>query len=200
MHIKTFALLFFALLAAGSKAQNTASFTVSQPPQFQVDAGADLVFEPGITLQALAMGGTSTYGFQWSPAQYLDDPASPTPQVQDILVPTLFTVQVTDVGLGCTLTDDVLVDFTSGLSGISGMGLSIHPNPTDGLVRIQGPVAVERVVLRSVNGMLAMEQVGTAMRELVLDVSTLPAAVYFMTIEFVDGRVQTQKLCTTSAH
>lgn len=200
MHCKFLLQLGVAVLPLSSIAQYTATFAVVQPPQFQVDAGADMVFEPGLTLQASATGGTSTYGYQWSPAQYLNDPSSATPQVQGILVPTLFTVQVTDVGLGCTLTDDVLVDYTTGISGISGTGLSVHPNPTDGLVRIQGPVAVERVMLRTANGVLAMEQMGTPLRDLVLDVSTLPAAVYFMTIEFVDGRSLTQKLCTTSAH
>jgi len=96
--------------------------------------------------------------------------------------------------------DDVFVDYTTGLAGVEEQELSVFPNPTDGLVRIQGPVAVERVMLRSPNGALVLEQSGTAMREVVMDVSTLPAAMYFMTIMFVDGSSQTHKLCTTSAH
>ncbi len=197
---RTIVLMALAGLAVDSKAQLVATFTVMQPPQFQVDAGADQVYEPGLTLQASATGGTSNYSYLWSPAEFVDDPASPTPQVQDLAGPMLFTVQVTDAGLGCTLVDDVFVDYTTGLAGVEEQELSVFPNPTDGLVRIQGPVAVERVMLRSPNGALVMEQVGTAMRNVVMDVSALPAALYFMTIAFVDGSSQTQKLCTTSAH
>ena len=197
---RTIVLMTLACLAAACTAQTVATFTVVQPPQFQVNAGADQVYEPGLTLQAAATGGTSTYSYLWSPAEFVDDATSPTPQVQDLVGPTLFTVQVTDAGLGCTLLDDVFVDYTTGVGGLGEQALSVFPNPTAGLVRIQGPVAVERVMLRSPNGALVMEQVGTAMRDLVMDVSALPAALYFMTIRFVDGSSQTHKLCTTSAH
>lgn len=197
---KSMALIALAFLAAGSKAQFVATFTVVQPPPFRVDVGEDQLYEPGLTLQAIATGGTGTFDYLWSPAQYLDDPTSPTPAVQGILGSTLFTVQVTDVGLGCTLTDDVYVYSTTGMSKVGDGALAVYPNPSDGLVRIQAPVAVQRVHLCSPSGALALEYLGLPMRELVMDVSALPAGVYFMTIEFIDGRSNTHKLCATSAH
>lgn len=200
MLYRSIVLITLAGLAAEATAQIVATFTVVQPPQFLVDAGEDQVYEPSLTLQASAMGGTSNYSYLWSPAQFVDDPASPTPQVQGLLGPTLFTLQVTDAGVGCTLVDEVFVDHTTGVVGVGDQALSIFPNPTDGLVRIQGPVAVEHVMLRSPKGVLVLEQSGTAMRDVVMDVSTLPPAVYFLSILFVDGSSQTHKLCTTSAH
>ncbi|MEZ4791558.1 MAG: T9SS type A sorting domain-containing protein [Flavobacteriales bacterium] len=196
---RSIVLIALAGLAAGSKAQLVATFTVVQPLQFEVDAGEDQVYEPGLTLQAAAVGGTSTYSYLWSPAAFVDDATSQTPLVLGLLGPTLFTVQVTDAGLGCTLVDQVFVDYTTDVSEVEAQALSIFPNPTDGLVRIQGSVAVEQVMLHSPNGVLMLDQYGMMMRDVVVDVSTLPTAVYFMTILFVDGRSQTHKLCTTSA-
>jgi hypothetical protein len=187
-------------LAVNAHAQIVALFTVDQPPQFTVDAGEDVAYMPGITLQASAVGGTGIYSYLWAPSQYLDDPTSPTPEVQGILGSTLFTVQVTDYGLGCTLTDEVQVDFTTGIPGFGIEALAVFPNPSDGLVRIQAPAAVQRVQLRSLSGALVMEYGGMAMRELVMDVSAIPAGVYFMIIEFIDGRSHTHKLCATTVH
>ncbi len=187
-------------LATVGHAQTVAFFAVDQPPRFLVDAGDDLAYVPGVTLQVMATGGSSTYAYLWTPAEYLDDPNSPMPMVQGIVGSTLFTVQVTDLGLGCTLTDEVQVDFTTGIPSAGDGLLNVFPNPTDGPVRIQAPVAVQRVQLRSLNGVLAMEYNGISMRELVLDISVLSAGVYFMTVDLIDGRHHTHKLCTTIGH
>ncbi len=195
-----FSVLGLAALAFAGQAQVVALFAVNQPPQFQVDAGSDLDYTPGLTLQVSATGGTSSYSYLWAPAQYLDDPTSPTPEVLGLPGATLFSVQVTDLGLGCTLTDEVQVDFTLGARPIEGGSLAVFPNPSNGLVRIQAPIAVQVVQLRSSNGMLAMEEGGRATRDLVMDVFKLPAGVYFMTIRLIDGRSYMQKLCTTYAH
>jgi hypothetical protein len=196
----TSALILLTGLALTGQAQTVALFMVDQPPQFIVDAGDDLVFEPGLSLQVAATGGSGTYTYLWSPEQFLDDPTYPTPQVLGLFGVTMFTVQVTDVGSGCTLADEVLVDYSTGMSGADGGALNVYPNPTDGSVRIHSPTAIQHVQLRAPNGALAMEQPGGAMRSLVMDVSALPAGVYFMTISFPDGRSETHKLCTTSAH
>ncbi|MBK8500291.1 MAG: T9SS type A sorting domain-containing protein [Flavobacteriales bacterium] len=196
----TTALIFLTGLAAAGQAQTVALFTVDQPPQFQVDAGDDLVYEPGLTLQMVATGGTSTYTYLWSPSQFLDDPTAAAPQVQGLFSTTLFTVQVTDPGLDCTLTDEVLVDFATGMFGTGDGVLDVFPNPTDGPVRIHATGAILRVQLRAPNGALVTELSGMAMRDVVMDVSALPAGVYFMTVSFTAGRSHTYKLCTTSAH
>ena len=194
--------LFLALasLASASQAQTVALFAVNQPPQFQVDAGDDLTYEPGLTLQASATGGTSTYTYLWSPPEFLDDPASPTPMVQGLFGPTLFTLQVTDMGTGCALTDEVLVDAIAGISGAGDGALAVFPNPSDGWVRIVAPVSVQRVVLRTPNGALALDRRSMPTRVLALDLSSLSSGLYFMTIELVDGRSNTRILCATSAH
>jgi hypothetical protein len=196
----TTALIWLTWLAVAGQAQTVGLFSVNQPPQFQVDAGEDLAYLPGLTLQASATGGTSTYGYLWSPAQYLDNPNSPAPVVQDLLASTTFTVQVTDLGLGCVLTDEVFVDYSVGIPSALDAALKLSPNPSGGLVRIQAPTAVERIVIHSPKGALVMEHRGMPSRDLALDVSTLPAGVYFMRIELVDGRSNTQRLCTTSVH
>ena len=197
---RTIVLMALAGLAAEATAQTVATFTVVQPPQFQVDAGDDLAYLPGLTLQAAATGGTSTYGYLWSPPQYLDNPNSPAPMVQDLLTSTNFTVQVTDLGLGCVLTDEVFVDFGMGIPSAVDAALIVSPNPSGGLVRIQAPAAMEHVVIHSPKGAVVMEHRGMTSLDLELDVSTLPAGVYFMTIELVDGRRNTKRLCTTSAY
>lgn len=73
-------------------------------------AGPDRVsacFAP-VTLEgaATAGNGAAGYGFAWTPAASLDDPASPTPSTN---VPGTYRLTVTDLANGCTDTDDVVV-------------------------------------------------------------------------------------------
>jgi hypothetical protein len=195
------AVVTFALLAGGAaQAQIVATFSVDQPPKFEVDAGDDLAYTPGLTLQVVATGGTGSYSYLWAPPELLDDPSSATPEVVGIMGTTLFTVQVTDLGLGCTLLDEVQVDLTTGMPEVGDGALAVFPNPTDGLVHIQAPVAVQRVQLRALSGALAVEYTGMAMHKLVMDISMLPAGIYCVTIELPDGLTHTRKLCVTTAH
>jgi hypothetical protein len=92
------------------------------------------------------------------------------------------------------------VDFSTGIAGLGNGEFSMFPNPTNGLVRILGPAALQFVQVSAPNGTRVMEWSGVAARDLVLDVSCLPAGVYFVTIAFTDGRTRTHKLCATTAN
>lgn len=192
----------FSILAGVSmstEAQTVALFAVSQPPPFHIDVGDDLTFVPGLTLEVLVTGGTGDYSYLWGPPEFLDDPSSQTPAVLGLVGTTLFTVQVTDIGLGCVLTDELLVDAGIGMSEAVEQAFMLYPNPSKDFVRIRGPVGLRRVRLNSLSGALILEQSELTSRELVLDLTSVPAGVYFLTIELASGRNSTHKLCRTSA-
>jgi hypothetical protein len=59
-----------------------------------------------------ALGGTSPYGYQWSPVNGLNASNVANPVVSNLSTATVYTVTVTDAN-NCTATDDVLVSVSS---------------------------------------------------------------------------------------
>lgn len=60
--------------------------------------------------------------------------------------------------------------------------ISLYPNPTSGLVRIESEVPVESWMLRSMHGQVVAKGVGG-----VVELGELPAGVYLMEVELVNG-------------
>ncbi len=196
--MKTIGILAAFAMAQLVDAQLIVPFAVNQPPEFQVDAGADVQYSDGMTLQASALGGTANYSYQWSPAQFLSDSNSANPTVSGLFGSTIFTVVATDLGLGCSLSDQVQVFYFAGIDEFSAHGAVVFPNPSSGNVHVRSVAGIRFVQLFSTSGSMLMMEHGAYSTELTLDVSAVPAGVYFMSVELADGRSNQVKLCVTN--
>lgn len=188
------------VLAIPARSQMVFTFALDQPARFLVDAGEDVTYFPGLTLEASVIGGTGVHTFSWTPAEFLDDPTSATPQVVELPGGSTFSVEVTDIGLGCAITDEVHVDLATGVPVLGSAHIWVHPNPTDGLVRLRSGVARQRIQLRSSSGALVLEHPGTAVLEQVIDLSAVPSGFYILKVELADGSFYTSKLCVSDPH
>ena len=153
-----------SLLAAGSlwcataATQNVVEFSVTQPPQFVVDAGSDQTYA-GVPLVLgggpTAIGGGGWYGYQWSPEEFLSDPTISNPTAAGLTEETVFTVEVWDAVNNCIKVDQVVVDLLStGVDLSVRVGLKIFPNPSNGMVNIQCHQPIRWISLRSLSGQL----------------------------------------------
>jgi hypothetical protein len=115
--------------------QTLLTFTVSQPPPLQADAGKDTIVKQNHPIQIggspAANGGTSTYTYLWTPATGLNNAtiANPTATLHDS---TTFNLKVTD-SRGCTSYDDITIRVDTNTTGIDypnrQISMSLYPNP-----------------------------------------------------------------------
>lgn len=76
--------------------------------------------------------------------------------------------------------------------GTSDIGLndfSVYPNPVKDLLTIKSNDSVKNVKIYSIDGKKVAEESSTS-----VDMSKYPKGIYMMTIQFVDGRLSTQKI------
>lgn len=111
----------------------TADITVVVNPLPTVTTSADVTIAAGETTPLSATGGGT---YSWSPTTGLDDPTSATPNASPVTT-TTYTVTVTD-GNSCENTSEVTVtiDGHVGIGEQTGQFLTIHPNPSNGVVNI----------------------------------------------------------------
>jgi len=108
------------LTDTGTGCTSTDDITVNVLTLPTVDAGPDLYVCPGFDVQ---LQGSGTGNFSWSPAAYLDNASSATPQATPPST-TLFTLTVTD-GFGCQNTDAMTVDVNDDPQVDAGSDLTI---------------------------------------------------------------------------
>lgn len=184
--------------------QTVALFTLDQPPLFVLDGGDDQNYT-GNTLQLggqpTATGGGGDYIYSWEPADLLDDPSAPNPQLEVLDAETEFTLTVTDLLTGCVKTDVVLVtvDVGSGITDPASIELQIFPNPARNSIRVVGQERIGSITLRSLAGQEVLLAAYPSSREAVLDITALSDGIYFLTITTANGRIISHKLCKAAS-
>jgi hypothetical protein len=137
---------------AGYSQSHTIHFNFTAPPIPVVDAGKDTMayaWNP-FTFYATVTGGTPPYTYLWQPGTFLNDSTvlNPTASFQHV-GPIVYTLTVIDSN-GCSASDQITIHPI--VNSIDETGVTtprIHPNPTSGLVYIQGlpqsasPIRVE---------------------------------------------------------
>jgi hypothetical protein len=191
-------------LAMVGHAQTVAIFTVSQPPQFLVDAGEDLIYsgEP-LILGGLptATGGGGMYTYVWQPAAFLDDPTAPNPVLSGLAATTVFTVTVTDVVSGCMKSGEVeVVPFGFiGVNEIDAKWCLIHPNPATTEAWVEAKELMASITMRSLTGQEVLPTSYPASTYAHLDLSTVPDGMFVLTVSLVSGQNINYKLCKASS-
>ena len=136
-------ILMVIFLLAGLRvgAQSTLHFSIQQPPTLIADAGEDITVSHGDTVRlggnSSAAGGRGEYTYRWTPSSGLDSTDAANPSAFPDTT-TTYTLTVVDAG-GCATTASVTVTVGS-LSAVKDggddFGLSIFPNPSDGIFSI----------------------------------------------------------------
>jgi len=106
-----------------------------------------------------------------------------------------YTVTVTNAA-GCTATS---ATYTHGMSGIDESvwsGLSVFPNPTNGVLNIQLPATATGwgATLLNVDGRTLKNITSTHGNLQTLDLGGLPAGIYWLRIQAPDGNLKTVKI------
>jgi len=208
MKFKNFLLLFAALFAKASLAQNTIFVNINQPDQLFANAGNDVTICIGDTVELggspSAINGSGTYSYFWSPNIRLSSTNTANPKAYPVNS-TTYTLVVTD-GNSCTdlravtITIDQCV--STNLKEIEAK-LKIYPNPAKDLINIelddfaQDNLDLEiiditgRIVLKESLKMTNKKHLKT------IDSSQFPAGLYFINIKgegyFINNKIIVNK-------
>lgn len=182
-------------------AQNIALFTVDQPAQFVVDAGADQDYMVGLVIGGVptATGGGANYTFSWEPASSVSDPTLANPTVISLSGDQTFTVTVTDVASGCVKTDEVLVEINNAISRTELSETQLFPNPTSGMIQLASSEIMEQVSIRSISGSTLLQIDKLLSKQTTIDLTRFSEGFYFVDVTFSNGHTQTFKLCRASS-
>lgn len=191
---------FAICVASYTQAQTTLQFQIDQPAApLQINAGEDQVFEGTNPVvlggQPTAFGANGNYTYLWSPAEFLDDPTAPNPEVIGLTVATTFTVIVTAEGALCDKTDEVFVDFTSGVLSRASSELHVFPNPFTDQVRFESSSTALSVQVYDIAGNRVLSQHASGTTNGLIDTSVLESGLYFFGFVFMNGEQKTLRLC-----
>ncbi len=97
------------------------------------------------------------------------------------------TAQQTDVTYGSVFcesaaSDTILAGFPTGVSGISGIRVSLYPNPAGNTLNIRSNIRVSEVSLMSSQGVVVLQSTFKDDREIRLNTSALTPGIYFVRI------------------
>jgi Secretion system C-terminal sorting domain len=130
-----------ALPALPLVAQQTFTIASNLPPVFQAGTGVTEVFPQNtfvpfdLAPNTFASGGSGSYTYSWSPTLGLSSPTVPSPMVtfSNLAAQGQYVLTVMD-GNGCTITDTVLVNFSTGIKDGHAWALEVKlfPNPSAG--------------------------------------------------------------------
>lgn len=164
---------------------HTLTFTCTVPPLPVANAGADTLVQCSLpfVLKGLASGGTAPYTVYWQPGNFLNDSTLLQPTAT-IAAQTSFTLNISDSN-GCKVSDQVVIGCsTIGVDELIADAIRLIPNPSGGQFLLTGIPVTEtplRVTCQSLQGSLLAEQwLSPGQREILLDLSFLPAGAYHL--------------------
>ncbi|MBQ3709587.1 MAG: carboxypeptidase regulatory-like domain-containing protein [Bacteroidales bacterium] len=150
------------------------------------------VIEEGTSSQLVATvtGGDGEYTYLWEPAETLDNPNISNPVATPTEPETVYKVTITD-GQGTVASGEVTVSISNWALGESNLdNLKVYPNPTKGVIRIEGISTPTTYRLFNSTGQIILE--GLAEGDLRIE-PKLSTGVYFMELSNSLG-VSTRKI------
>lgn len=126
--------------------------------------------------------GAAPYSYVWAPG-------GETTQSIGGLLPGCYTVTITDAN-GQTGTQSTCVTFSTKLSEPDTMeGLSVYPNPNNGLFNVASKSKIESLTITVINpiGQTVMTETAKNTSQLSLDLSRLSKGVYYLRASTGDG-------------
>ena len=141
-------------------------------------------------LKVTVSGGDGDYSYQWEPAETLDNPNIDNPLATPVEPVTVYKVTVTD-GQGSVESGEVTVTILNWAVNENGLDyLKVYPNPTQGVIHIQGIQSTTGYRLFNSTGQVILQ--GVAEGDLRIE-PNLSKGVYFMELSNSLG-VSTRKI------
>ena len=141
-------------------------------------------------LKVTVSGGDGDYSYQWEPAETLDNPNIDNPLATPVEPVTVYKVTVTD-GQGSVESGEVTVTILNWAVNENGLDyLKVYPNPTQGVIHIQGIQSTTGYRLFNSTGQVILK--GVAEGDLRIE-PNLSKGVYFMELSNSLG-VSTRKI------
>ncbi len=135
------------------------------------------------TATANPSGGTPPYTYSWNPTGQATQTATG-------LTPGTYTVTITDKN-GCTRTATANVTSTGIAKNISNNNISVYPNPASSIITIKGVPSGSAFTISITNilGQVLFDDRNLTAKgsEKQLDVTSLPAGVYMISISSAEG-------------
>ena len=169
---------------------NTATYTLTNATGCDSVVTLDLtintidisVIEDGVTLTANLDGAS----YQWIDCNDNNNPiAGETNQSYTATTDGSYAVIVDDGN--CVGTSICYAVIGVDAEAIKETAVNIYPNPTNGIVFVQGE-GIEKIVVTDVNGRV-IKQVDTSQQQVTLDLTGNVQGIYFVNIETKNGRI-----------
>ena len=137
------------------------------------------------------------YDYQW----FIDDVAYPndteTPWIlyKDGLPNGMITCAVTNVGIECTSVSNGIFWNPLGIGDNEFESISIYPNPTNGLLNINGlnPITANSISIFNSVGMM-VKSIEVTTESIKMDIGDLPNGIYILRVQNEVGLVSTYKI------
>jgi hypothetical protein len=126
----------------------TSSYTINEPAAINLsEVHTDEMTGSDATIDLTVFGGTPSYVVAWT------GPAGFTASTEDLsgLIAGTYDVTVTDAN-GCTQTLQVVISSHVSISSVQLSGISVYPNPTTGIVQVNGSFDNASIVVRDALG------------------------------------------------
>ena len=164
--------------------------TSYEPLNVSVIAEPSTIQEGASTqLKATVTGGDGEYTYQWEPAETLDNPNIDNPVATPTESVTVYRVTVTD-GQGSVESGEVTVTILNWAVNENLDQLKVYPNPTKGVLRIEGVQGTTSYKLFNSTGQVILQ--GVTDNDLRIE-PNLSTGVYFMELSNSLG-VSTRKI------
>lgn len=137
---------------------------------------------PNGSAQVIVSCGAGPYSYVWSPG-------GATTQSVSGLLPGCYTVTVTDANLN-SVSSEACVSFTTKLEEISvAGGLSIYPNPSNGIFNLLSETSLEKLDITVINplGQTVIQESLKNTKQTFIDLSKLSKGIYYAKVTTDSG-------------
>jgi hypothetical protein len=107
-------------------------------------------------------------------------------------------LQVADIDGSCIKQSQVFVDFVSGVKEGAMQTFEIYPNPFGQMISIKSNHAISEIMLKVITGKKILAQKRNINDTININTSAISEGIYFVSILFSNGAIQTIRLCKTS--
>jgi hypothetical protein len=166
------------VITDGNGCSGNASVVVGEPAVLAASGvSTDIMMGNDGTIDLTVTGGTATYTYAWTgPAGF----TATTEDLSALNASGTYDVTVTDAN-GCTATAAVILNSQLGVNTMAQIQLSVFPNPTTGMFRLETGMSAATIVVRDALGREVVRTRATG-NSTALNMATFEDGIYFVEV------------------